>query len=158
MRPAADQAADLAGMNYEQQLIEQAQAGDGRAFKELIFKYDRHILGLTLRLLENRDEAKEAYQETFLKIFRSIGRFRHQSSFDTWVYRIAINVCLDRLRYRKKLLQEVSIDSAPLRRIPFNEVFPAANPESGRISRALNTLSGEERLVFELKHYQGLKL
>jgi RNA polymerase sigma-70 factor (ECF subfamily) len=146
MRPAADQAADLADMNHEQNLIEQAQAGDRRAFEELILKYDRQILGLMLRLLENRDEAKEAYQETFLRVFRSIGRFRQQSSFNTWVFRIAINVCLDRLQHRTKLWQEDP--GQALSAVPVRE----------RISRALNTLSAQERLVFELRHYQGLRL
>jgi RNA polymerase sigma-70 factor, ECF subfamily len=171
MRTAADQAADLAHKNHEQHLIELAQAGDQRAFEELIFKYDRHILGLTLRLLGNRDEAKEAYQDTFLKAFRSIGRFRKQSCFYTWVFRIATNVCLDRLRQRRKSRQEVSMDSPPSEcRVPFKEVFGSASsqsdpeqqlsavPVSERVNRALNTLSADERVVFELRHYQGLRL
>jgi RNA polymerase sigma-70 factor, ECF subfamily len=171
MRTAADQVADLTEMNHEQHLIEKAQAGDQRAFEKLIFKYDRYILGLTLRLLGNRDEAKEVYQETFLKVFRSIGRFRQQSSFYTWVFRIATNVCLDRLRHRMKLLQEMSMDSPSSECVvPFKEVFGeesnqshpgqalSAVPVRERFRRVLNTLSAEERLVFELRHYQGLRL
>jgi RNA polymerase sigma-70 factor, ECF subfamily len=140
MSTATDQASNLPQMNREQRLIEQAQAGDHQAFEDLVFKYDRHILGLTLRLLGSRDEAKDAYQETFLRVFHSLGQFRRQSSFYTWIFRIATNVCFDRLRQRKKVRQEVSIRLGE------------------RISRALNSLSTEERLVFELKHYQGMKL
>jgi RNA polymerase sigma-70 factor (ECF subfamily) len=158
-------------MNCHQDLIEQAQAGDRRAFEELIFEYDRHILGLTLRVLGNREEAKDAYQEIFLKAFRSIGRLPEQSSFYTWIFRIATDVCLDRLQQRKKLGQEVSIDRAPSEgRVSLKEILRSdsysIDPEQAlsavglreRISQVLNTLSTEERLVFELKHYQGLRL
>ena len=118
MRTATDQAANPQQMYQEKRLIEQAQAGDHQAFEDLIFKYDRHILGLTLRLLGSRDEAKAAYQETFLKVFRSLGQFQPQSSFYTWILRIATNVCFNRLR-QKQVRNEVLHD---------------------RISRALNTL------------------
>jgi RNA polymerase sigma-70 factor (ECF subfamily) len=88
-------------MHREQLLIEKAQAGDRRAFEELVFKYDRHVLRFALHMLGNRDDARDAYQETFMKAFRSIGRFRGQSTFYTWILRIATNVCLDRLKDRQ---------------------------------------------------------
>ena len=159
-------------MDRERGLIERAQAGDRQAFEELIFKYDRDILRLNVRLLGNWDEARDAYQETFLKVFRSIRQFRRQSSFYTWIFRIATNVCLDRLRQRKNLQKQVSIDSES------GDAFRSAvkhtlratscysNPEQSflatqlreQINRALDTLSKKERLVFELRHYQGFRL
>ena len=171
MRIASHQHTDLRVMNHEQRLIEQAKEGDLSAFEALIFKYDRDILELSLRLLGNREAAKDAYQETFLKVFRTIGQFQQQSSFYTWIFRIASNVCIDRLQKRRKSGEEVWIDNDRSKsRTPLTEVLPAAscqdNPERAllalrlreRISRALNALSAKERLVFELKHYQGLKL
>jgi RNA polymerase sigma-70 factor, ECF subfamily len=171
MRTATSQAFELRNTNCHQRLIEQAKAGDRRAFEELIFEYDHHILGLTLRVLGNRQESKEAYQEIFLKAFRSIGRFPEQGSFYTWIFRIAIDVCEHRLQQRKKLGEEVSIDRAPSEgRVPLREILRSDSysigPEQAlsavglreRISKALNTLSTQERLVFELKHYQGLRL
>jgi RNA polymerase sigma-70 factor (ECF subfamily) len=152
-------------MDHERLLIERAQAGDRQAFEDLIFKYDRDILRLTVRLLGNPDEARDAYQEAFLKVFRSIRRFRQQSSFYTWIFRIATNVCFDRLRQRKKPWQHFSLDSET--RDAFRGAFSCYNnPEQSfratqlreRINRALNTLSQKERMVFELKHYQGLRL
>ncbi len=171
MRIASHQHTDLRAINHEQRLIEQAKEGDQSAFQELIFRYDRDILALSLRLLGSREEAKDAYQETFLKVFRAIGLFRQQSSFYTWIFRIATDVCIDRLRKRRKTEEEVRNDSDRSKsRTPLTEVPPAAscqnNPERAlhalrlrdRISRALDALSAKERLVFELKHYQGLKL
>ena len=172
MRTATEHTPDLQAMDHERLLIERAQAGDRQAFEELIFKYDRDILRLTVRLLGNPDEARDAYQEAFLKVFRSVRQFRRQSSFYTWIFRIATNVCFDRLKQRKKPWQQVSIDSETREgfRGALKEIVRATscygNPEQSlwatqlgeRINRALNTLSQKERLVFELKHYQGLRL
>ena len=101
MRTAMEHTGAPHAKDHDQGLIERAQAGDRQAFEELIFKYDRDILHLNVRLLRNWDEARDAYQETFLKVFRSIHQFRRQSSFYTWIFRIATNVCLDRLRQER---------------------------------------------------------
>jgi RNA polymerase sigma-70 factor, ECF subfamily len=172
MKTATEHTPGPQAMDHERLLIERAQAGDRQAFEELIFKYDRDILRLTVRLLGNPDEARDAYQEAFLKVFRSVHQFRQQSSFYTWIFRIATNVCFDRLRQRKKPWQQVSIYSETRDgfRGAFKQIVRATrsydNPEQSfratqlreRINRALNTLSQKERLVFELKHYEGLRL
>ena len=172
MRTAMEHTGGSHAKDHELELIERAQAGDRQAFEELIFKYDRDILHLNVRLLRNWDEARDAYQETFLKVFRSIHQFRRQSSFYTWIFRIATNVCLDRLRQRKNPRKQVSIDSEAddAFRCALKHTLRAAscysNPEQSflatqlreRINLALDTLSKKERLVFELKHYQGFRL
>ena len=172
MRTAIEHTGGPDAKDYELELIARVQAGDRQAFEELIFKYDRDILRLNVRLLRNWDEARDAYQETFLKVFRSIHQFRRHSSFYTWIFRIATNVCLDRLRERKNPRKQVSIDSeaCDALRCALKHTLRAANcysdPEQSfwasqlgeRINRALDTLSKKERLVFELRHYQGLRL
>ena len=157
-------------MNHEQRLIDQAKEGDRSAFEALILRYDRDILRWLLRLLGDRESAKDAYQETFLRVFHTIGQFNQQSSFCTWIFQMATNICIDRLRKTKNPWQEVWIDSdRSKRRTTLTEALRAVtcqdNPERPLhalsrecISRALNALSATERLVFELKHYQGLKL
>src|SRR5882672_11144278 len=92
-------------------LIEQAQSGDREAFEQLVRRHDRDILRLAFHRLGNREEAREVFQETFLKAFRSLGRFRFASSFYTWIYRIATNVSLDHLRKRQTLREEISYES-----------------------------------------------
>lgn len=157
----------------EKLLIEQAQSGDRMAFEELIRRHDREILRLAFHMLGNREEAREVFQETFLKAYRSLSRFRFESSFYTWIYRIATNVGLDHLRKRQTLKEEVSYESdteAHPDRPALKDTLAAttyySNPErrlygkevGARIQEALKTLSEKERLVFELRHYQGLRL
>jgi RNA polymerase sigma-70 factor (ECF subfamily) len=157
----------------EKLLIEQAQSGNREAFEELIRRHDRDILRLAFHMLGNREEAREVFQETFLKAFRSLNRFRFESSFYTWVYRIATNVGLDRLRKRHNLKEEISYESdteshpdRPALKDTLAATTYYSNPErrlygkevGARIREALKTLSEKERLVFELRHYQGLRL
>jgi RNA polymerase sigma-70 factor (ECF subfamily) len=157
----------------EKLLIEKAQSGDRDAFEELIRRHDRDILRLAFHMLGNREEAREVFQETFLKAFRSLNRFRFESSFYTWIYRIATNVSLDHLRKRQTLKEEISYEadsSSDPDRPALKDTLAAttyySNPErrlyghevGERIKEALKSLSEKERLVFELRHYQGLRL
>src|SRR5579862_4274489 len=81
-------------------LIERAQGGDREAFEELVHRYDRDVLRIALNVLRKPDEARDVYQEAFLKIYKNLPRFRFECSFYTWTYRIVTNVCLDHLRRR----------------------------------------------------------
>ena len=154
-------------------LVEQAQAGDREAFEQLVHRHDRDILRLAFHMLGNREEAREVFQDTFLKAYRSLGRFRSDSSFYTWIYRIATNVALDRLRKRQSLREEISYEAdteahpdRPALKDTLEEKSYYSNPErrlygreiGERIQEAVGTLSEKERLVFELRHYQGLRL
>ena len=154
-------------------LVEQAQSGDREAFEQLVYRHDRDILRLAFHMLGNREEAQEVFQDTFLKAYRSLGRFRSESSFYTWIYRIATNVALDRLRKRQTLREEISYEAdteshpdRPALKDTLEEKSYYSNPErrlygrevGEKIQEALGTLSEKERLVFELRHYQGLRL
>src|SRR5262249_2298657 len=108
-------------------------------------------------MLGNRDDARDAYQETFTKAFRTIGRFRGQSTFYTWIFRIAADVCVDHLKERQKSRPGPSIDT-PRSDDTGNGLKENAAQLSERIKEGLNALSTRERLVLELKHQQGLKL
>jgi RNA polymerase sigma-70 factor (ECF subfamily) len=155
----------------DDELIRQAQAGTREAFDQLVRRYDGAVLRLALHMLGNEQDAQDVHQEAFLKAYRHLSNFRFECSFYTWLYRIVTNLCLDALRRRKSrredaatvtdasgdtidLLSNVSDDRA------------GANPElelrrktlNMRIQDALDLLTPRERMVFELKHYQGLKL
>ena len=124
-------------------------------------------------MLGNREEAQDVFQDTFLKAYRSLARFRSDSSFCSWIYRIATNVALDRLRKRQTLREEISYEAdtaahpdRPALKDTLEEKSYYSNPErrlygrevGAKIQEALKTLSEKERLVFELRHYQGLRL
>jgi len=153
----------------EVMLIRRAQEGDRSAFDALVRLYDQNVLRLALQVVGSPEEARDLYQEAFLKVYRSIGQFRSEAKFSTWIYRVVMNVCLDHLR-REKTRKEVPApqpeDGEPefLQTVP--DERPTLNPErvthskeiGYRIQAALERLNPRERMVFELKHYQGLRL
>src|SRR6201984_2719605 len=85
----------------ERALVVEAQAGNRTAFEELVRRYDRDVLRLALNLMKRPEDARDVYQEAFLKVYRNLHRFRFECSFYTWLYRIVTNVCLDHLRRRQ---------------------------------------------------------
>ena len=153
----------------ESVLIRQAQGGDRSAFDALVRHYEQDVLRQVLRVAGTADEASDLFQEAFLKVYRSLGRFRFESRFSTWLYRVVTNVCLDHLR-RKQTRREVQPPSAEDGQPEYFHTLPderaTLNPEralhakeiASRIDGAVGRLTPRERMVFELRHYQGLKL
>jgi RNA polymerase sigma-70 factor (ECF subfamily) len=152
-------------------LIREAQRGNRAAFEELVRHYDQAVLRLALHLTGTEHDAQDVYQDAFLKAYKNIGSFRFECSFYTWIYRIVTNLCLDHLRKRNVRKEDAPVakDSSGgeydlLDQVP--DVRAGANPErdlmrrqlGARISGALEKLTPRERMVFELKHYHGLKL
>jgi len=154
----------------ETTLIRAAQQGDEAAFEQLVRSYDRAVLRLALNLLRSPEDARDVYQEAFLRVYRNLGSFRLDSSFQTWLYRIVTNLCLDHLRRRKVRREEPAVaeagdgtvdhmqnvreeraDGDPQRRLLSKEL-------GARIRQVLSGLTARERTVFELRHYQGLRL
>lgn len=83
---------------WEKRLIEKAKAGDEHSFETLILSCQGKAYNIALRYLKNEDDAMDAVQESFIKIFRHLDSFQEDSRFDTWVYRIVVNTCNDLLR------------------------------------------------------------
>jgi RNA polymerase sigma-70 factor (ECF subfamily) len=152
-------------------LIRMAQQGNAVAFEQLVRNYDRAVLRLAIHLTGSQEDGQDIYQEAFLRAYINLGRFRFECSFYTWMYRIVTNLCLDHLRKRSSRNRDITTVISPdgeeeqlLNRLP--DTRPDASPErsfAGRelrdtITRALAKLSPRERMVFELKHYHGMKL
>ena len=155
----------------ETELIREAQAGNRAAFDALVKQYEQQVLRLALHLTGSEQDAEDIYQEAFLKAYRYIGNFRFECSFYTWIYRIVTNLCLDQLRRRKTRREDqaVIIDHSGdeidiLASVSDDRSFsnPATELDrkvlADRIQQALARLTPRERMVFELKHYQGLRL
>jgi RNA polymerase sigma-70 factor (ECF subfamily) len=152
-------------------LVRQAQQGNTAAFEQLVQQYDRAVLRLAIHLTGSQEEGQDIYQEAFLRAYVNLPRFRFECSFYTWIYRIVTNLCLDHLRQKNSRHRDETTMVSPdgdeeqvLNRIPDRN--PGASPERGLVGRelrrcilrALGRLSPRERVVFELKHYHGLKL
>ncbi|WP_369409860.1 RNA polymerase sigma factor [Wocania arenilitoris] len=78
--------------------------GDTNAFSLLVDRYKDLIFTLSLRMMKNREEAEEVSQDTFIKIYKSLHKFKGDSKFSTWIYKVAYNTCLDRLKKIKSIL------------------------------------------------------
>lgn len=151
-------------------LIRAVQSGDQDAFEQLVRAYDQSVLRLAMNLLRSPEDARDVYQEAFLRVYRNIQSFRFDCSFHTWLYRIVTNICLDHLRKRKVRKEEQTVvetaEGIVDRMDGFEERGADADPErnywnrqlSERLETALRDLTPRERMVFELRHYQGLRL
>jgi RNA polymerase sigma-70 factor (ECF subfamily) len=154
----------------ESALIRAAQQGDQSAFEQLVQAYDQNVLRLALNLLRSPEDASDVYQEAFLRVYRNLHTFRFDCSFHTWLYRIVTNLCLDHLRKRKVRKEEspvVDTTDGPVDRM---EIVPEdraeGNPQrkllseqlGSRIQTVLAELTPRERMVFEMRHYQGMRL
>ena len=151
-------------------LIRAAQRGDQEAFEQLVRAYDQSVLRLAMNLLRSPEDARDVYQEAFLRVYRNLHAFRFDCSFHTWLYRIVTNICLDQLRKRKVRKEESSVvetSEGPIDRMDaFEEDAAESDPERSlwnrqlkqKIEGALQDLTPRERMVFELRHYQGMRL
>jgi RNA polymerase sigma-70 factor, ECF subfamily len=158
----------------ERSLVIEAQAGNRLAFEELVRRFDRDVLRLALNLMKRPEDARDVYQEAFLKVYRNLHRFRFECSFYTWLYRIVTNVCLDHLRRRQARPEDQAPEIYMNRQEEGGHDFfefqkehrPSLDPERRlmgeeirtKLAKAMERLSPRERVVFEMKHYQGLKL
>ncbi|NLB51325.1 MAG: sigma-70 family RNA polymerase sigma factor [Syntrophomonadaceae bacterium] len=97
-------------MPAEEILVKQSLQGDTLAFEKLILPYQNKIYVLAYRYMNNEEDAYDMTQEAFIKAFRSLRSFKGDSSFGTWIYRVATNVCLDELRRRKRRIIALSLD------------------------------------------------
>src|SRR6202051_1523283 len=114
-------------------LIRAAQRGDQDAFEQLVRAYDQSVLRLAMNLLRSPEDARDVYQEAFLRVYRNLHAFRFDCSFHTWLYRIVTNLCLDQLRKRKVRKEEPSIvetaEGTLDRMSSFEEDAADSNPE-----------------------------
>lgn len=151
------------------ELVRKAQQGDILAFEQLVFRHDKKVLSIAARYVTSADDAKDIYQEVFLRVYRGLKRFRFKSEFSTWVYRIAVNVCLTNRSRRRRTLQTLLLldDRNEEDSEAHGEIRdPARGPDlqavnadlSSSIEKALDSLSPRQRLVFTLRHFEGYKL
>ena len=96
----------------EREFVARLVARDESAFNELVVTYERRVFALVFRMLNRRDEAEDLAQEVFVQVFKAIDSFRGESKLSTWIYRIAVNLCKNRLKYlaRRHLRDQADAD------------------------------------------------
>jgi RNA polymerase sigma-70 factor (ECF subfamily) len=139
-------------------LVIRAQAGDREAFDQLMICHERKIVALAWRMLGNREEARDAAQETFLRVYRHLGKFDPDRDVSAWLYRIAVNVCRD--FGRKRNHRESPADDEAINRRPSAEDIEGnaiVAQEKRLVLQALAELSEKERAAIVLRDLEGFE-
>jgi RNA polymerase sigma-70 factor (ECF subfamily) len=153
---------DRGGSDDEAKLIARSLKQDSDAFGQLVERYATVIVNLAYRMVGDRTEAEDLAQETFVAAFKALPRFRAESKFSTWLYRIAANKCKDWLRAKQpgQGAQDVDVDEvledgvAAEERTP--ELLLSQQQVAGQLDRAIQRLPPLYREAFVLKHVEGL--
>ena len=146
-------------------LIRKAQRGDTFAFENLIRKYDKQVLNLALNMVGNIEDAKDIYQEVFIRAYRSLRNFRFQSEFFTWLYRITVNYSIN---FRKKRSSRAALHleaNEGRKEVNFQEdekLAPDKTLERNEfhyyVKLGLEYVSAQQRSIFVLRHFNDYKL
>lgn len=148
-------------------LAKLARKGDQRAFAEIVSNYKDKLFHLAFRMTGNRQEAEDVVQDTFLRVFKNLDRYDENQKFSTWIYRIATNLCIDRLRKRRQVfsLDAESSDHEGLdgyAMLPSDDRTPESElllSETQRLlHQAMDTLPVKYKSVMVLRYIQDLSL
>jgi RNA polymerase sigma-70 factor (ECF subfamily) len=146
----------------ERDLVARVQNGEREAFAELVRLFQKKIFTLAYGFFRDRDDALEIVQETFMRIHAKIGAYRPDHSLQSWIYRLAHNLCVDHYRkFVKKRKLESGFSAVPDRQLASADNSQAAlesEQTAAAIDRAVEKLSLKQKEVFFLKYRQGLKL
>jgi RNA polymerase sigma-70 factor (ECF subfamily) len=154
----------------DRELVSKAQHGETAAFEELVYRYDKKVLSIAYSFTRDADDAKDIYQEVFVRVYKALPRFEFASEFSTWLHRIVMNVCLTHKKRAatgahsplesvpEQDLLEFAAESAPSGRMDSPERLVEGGEIRRHVEEAMAVLSQQERLVFALKQFEGFKL
>ena len=147
----------------DEELVALSIGGDVESFNQLVLRWERPIYALAYRVIGREEEARDVVQETFLRAFRGIGKFRGQAKFSSWVYRIALNLCRDWIRRERRApilptpegvdVIELAAEQGPVESI---EDLVARNDISKVVADLMTRLPEEQRTAIVLKEYHGM--
>ena len=145
----------------DQHYIEKILAGDTQAYTVLIDRYKDMVFSVALKMLRNREEAEEVAQDAFVKAYKKLNKFKGDSKFSTWLYRVVYNTCLDRI---KKLKRSISV--VPMEEITERQLKSVDNAldlmekqeRTEMIQKCLNLLSADESALLNLFYFDELSL
>ncbi len=148
----------------EQEMISRCKNGDRDAFNVLMEKYQKQVFNIAYGMLSDYEDASDAAQEVFIKIYKSIASFKGESSFTTWMYRICSNVCNDILRKRQRRGVSVSLDSDDendsAMQLPSESATPEEqlelNERQKAVREAINALPAEYKEIIVYSDMQQL--
>ncbi|MFN3236852.1 MAG: RNA polymerase sigma factor RpoE [Pseudomonadales bacterium] len=148
----------------DKQLVERVQRGDKRAYDLLVLKYQHKIVGLVGRYLRDQDEVQDVAQEAFIKAYRALPRFRGDSAFYTWLYRIAINTAKNHLVSRSRRPPDTDVDVDMEEGMHQESLSDMVNPENSLatdqleavVYKAIEDLAEDLKVAVTLREFEGL--
>ena len=152
------------GRDIESELIRRAAGGDRGAFHALVEQHRPMVYRVAFQFAGNHHDADDIAQEVFIKVYQSLARFRQDAQFTSWLYRIAMNACIDHRRRQQPHLTHLELEDPELAldATPAAEPGPeacAAGAELGvALQGAIDQLPPRQRVIFVMRHYEGLKL
>jgi len=137
------------------EVLEAARAGDLRAFESLMRRHERLVLATALRLLGTMEDAQDASQEVFLRLYRNLGKLENSANLAGWLYRVTVNICHD---LRRRRPEETAVDAAAEIEAPGADPQQAAAANERRrvLELSLRQLSGKQRAALVLRDLEGL--
>jgi RNA polymerase sigma-70 factor (ECF subfamily) len=160
-----DQAGVTAAVREERKLVEGCRKGDFACFERLMGRYEKKVYNLALRMLRDPDDAREILQETFLKVYDNLDKFRGEAHLSTWIYRIAMNEALMRIRKNKnrpRSLDTFTVDAGETRELEVEDWSPLplerllTKELGGKLEGAIGRLPEDYRGAFLLRDVEGL--
>lgn len=145
----------------DQIYIDQILNGDTQAFSVLVDRYKDLVFTLALRMMKNREEAEEVSQDTFIKVFRSLNKFKGDSKFSTWIYKVAYNCCLDRLKKIKRSFATIPIDEFSENKIGMMDnalETMEIGERHAAVKYCLNQLPSEDAFLITLYYFEEQSL
>ncbi len=141
--------------------IEKIIAGDKQSYAHLVARYKDMVFTIALRMVRHREEAEEVAQDAFVKAYRSLKNYKGEAKFSTWLYRIAYNTCLDRIKKQKRLIPSEKIDDineGNLTGIQDALSYMEAQERKQMIQDALDKLQDEQRVIITLFYFEELSV
>ncbi len=147
--------------NNDQYIIEKIINGDTNSYSVLVDRYKDLVYTLALRMVKNREEAEEVSQDTFIKVYKSLSKFKGDSKFSTWIYKVAYNTCLDRIKKYKKEHLSIPIDEFTERHLKTVEtvldIIEKAE-KSKAIKQCLELLPSDDAFLLTLFYFEEQSL
>ena len=162
MRSRTREAAGVVPPDADSRLLERCRQGDADAFETLFRKYHTYVYNVSLGMLGNSEDAADVTQEAFLRIHRSLPHFRGEASFSTWLYRVAVNLCISELRRRSRgrlqYLDDLALpeEETDLDHGPTPQEAVEAEEQRRTVQQILHALPPDYRAIMVLRHFQQL--
>lgn len=156
--PAGSTMTDAAGLDGadDAALVAAAQRGDTAAFDQLVTRHRRSVYQVCYRFVPHHDDAADLTQDTFVRAWKALGRFRGQARFSTWIYRIAVNVSLNRVSLKTPAAESADFDLVADTHTPAPGQALAARERQAEVRRAVQSLPPRQREALILRTYHDL--